>query len=80
MAEEEKKKKKITLMLDPAEVHLIEEALDSHIYWQLSSDTYRNDGSVTDPGSDDPEEAKEIAETRALQERITAMVVESEHA
>ena len=36
-------------------------ALDSHVYWQLSDQHYRNDASVLDPGSDDPEQAVEIA-------------------
>jgi hypothetical protein len=31
-------------------------ALDSHVYWQLSDQHYRNDASVLNPGSDDPEQ------------------------
>lgn len=47
-------------------------ALDSHVYWELSDQTYRNDGSVVTPGSDDPHQAAEIAACRELVERIAA--------
>ena len=45
-------------------------ALDSHVYWQLSDQHYRNDASVLTPGSDDPEQALEIAACRALSARL----------
>ena len=47
-------------------------ALDSHVYWQLSDQQYRNDASVANPGSDDPEQAGEIAACLELAERIAA--------
>ena len=47
-------------------------ALDSHVYWQLSDQPYRNDAYVQDPGSDDPAQAVEIARCRELAERIAA--------
>jgi hypothetical protein len=45
-------------------------ALDSHVYWQLSDQHYRNDADVMDPGSDDPEQATEIAACRGLAARL----------
>ena len=45
-------------------------ALDSHIYWELSDQHYRNDGAVAGPGSDEPERVAEIAACRELAERI----------
>jgi hypothetical protein len=47
-------------------------ALDSHVYWQLADQQYRNDASVLDPGSDDPEQAVEIAACRELAGRLAA--------
>jgi hypothetical protein len=47
-------------------------ALDSHVYWQLSDQHYRNDADVIDPGSDDPEQAAEIASCRQLAERLAS--------
>lgn len=52
------------------ESHLVSEAIDSHVYWQLSEDHYRRDGFVMEPGSDDPEKAAEIAQAEALQVRF----------
>lgn len=48
----------------------IRAALDSHVYWQLSDQHYRNDASVLDPGSEDPEQAAEIAACRELAARL----------
>jgi hypothetical protein len=45
-------------------------ALDSHIYGQLSDQHYRNDASVLNPGSDDPEQAVELAACRELAGRL----------
>ena len=47
-------------------------ALDSHVYWQLSDQNYRNDGFVLDPGSDDAEHATEIAACEELASRLQA--------
>lgn len=60
----------IALQLTPDELALVCEALDSHIYWQLSDEHYRNDGYVRSPGSDDPEKSADIAEAQALLSRL----------
>lgn len=60
---------------------LLVEALDSHIYWQLSEPQYRNSGEVYDKGgpegntkgSDDPQVQGEIEVARALTDRLEAM-------
>ena len=49
---------------------LVCEALDSHVYWQLSDEHYRRDGYVNEPGSDDEDNAEEIAEAVALLRRL----------
>jgi hypothetical protein len=46
------------------------EAIDSHIYWQLSDEYYRHDGYVWEPGSNDPEVAAEIAYLAKLMDRL----------
>lgn len=60
--------------LSPEDVDLITEALDSHAYWQLSEDQYRNDGVVQPPGSDDPDDAAVIARCEDLAARLAAQV------
>jgi hypothetical protein len=35
-------------------VKMLVEAVDSHIYWQLADERYRNNGHVVSRGSDDP--------------------------
>jgi len=56
------------------ELKVILEALDSHVYWQLSDEKYRSDGFVEDPGSDDPEQAALIVEANALHGRIEGIL------
>jgi hypothetical protein len=46
------------------------EAVDSHIYWQLSDPLYRRDAYVMEPGSKDPEVAAEIEHMTALMDRL----------
>ena len=46
------------------------EAIDSHIYWQLSDHLYRANGAVLEPGSDDPDVAAEIIALEALQAEL----------
>jgi hypothetical protein len=65
--------KEHTVTLTSAELHLIKEALDSHRYWQLSDEHYRNSGYVADPGSDDEEKAEEIRDVNALEEKLEAL-------
>ena len=48
------------------------EALDSHVYWQLSDQHYRNDADVVEPGSDDPNQAAEIGSCRELADKLQA--------
>jgi hypothetical protein len=62
--------KKHQISLTAAELHLVLEALDSHRYWQLSDEQYRNSGYVMDPGSDDEENAETIREISALEARL----------
>jgi hypothetical protein len=42
------------MTLTQAQRMQIAEAIDSHIYWQLSDSHYRANGAVLEPGSDDP--------------------------
>ncbi|MCC6808040.1 MAG: hypothetical protein IT381_11500 [Deltaproteobacteria bacterium] len=61
----------ITLTFTPDELNLLKEALDSHIYWQLSDEHYRHSGFVYDPGSDDAEHAAEIQACERLDQKLT---------
>ena len=61
----------ITLNVTAAEMHLLKEALDSHIYWQLSDERYRHSGFVYDPGSDDAEHAAEIRACETLDKKLS---------
>jgi hypothetical protein len=56
--------------LTPAQITKIVEAIDSHIYWQLSDECYRANGAILEPGSDDPDVAAEIAAFEALQDKL----------
>jgi hypothetical protein len=56
--------------LTPDETHLVSEAFDSHIYWQLSEENYRNSGNVIPPGADDPEVVEAIEKAERLQARF----------
>jgi hypothetical protein len=56
----------VTITMEKWEASLLAEALDSHAYWQLSEEGYRNDGSVMHTGSDDADVAEEIADCEAL--------------
>ena len=55
-----------TIELTDAEIDLLREALDSHKYWQLSDRSYRSDGCVLEPGSEDHEAVEAIAACDAL--------------
>lgn len=57
---------KITIELTQEQLALVLEALDSHEYWQLSDELYRDDGFVRGKGSDDPAKQKAIRRVRAL--------------
>lgn len=62
------------LHLTQQEIDLICEALDSHMYWQLSESQYRSSGFVLEPGSDDQEAQREIA---ACEELLAKLRVDS---
>lgn len=59
-----------SLVLTDRDRERLRAALDSHIYWQLSDERYRNDGYVHEPGSDDPEQAAEIEACNELAARL----------
>lgn len=56
--------------LSQSEIELLREALDSHKYWQLSDKSYRSDGYVMDPGSDDPDSVEAIAACDMLADKL----------
>ncbi|HVL68043.1 MAG TPA: hypothetical protein VM364_12335 [Vicinamibacterales bacterium] len=58
------------LDVSPQDLDRIIEALDSHVYWQLSDQHYRSNGDVLEPGSDDPKQAGEIEACWELAERL----------
>ncbi len=58
------------MTLTPAQRDQLVEAIDSHIYWQLSDHLYRANGAVLEPGSDDPDVAAEIIAFEALQDEL----------
>ena len=58
------------MQLSPEDLDRIIEALDSHVYWQLSEPQYRSNADVLEPGSDDPDVATEIEACRELAARM----------
>jgi hypothetical protein len=58
------------VLLNREQITRLVEAIDSHIYWQLSDERYRANGAVREPGSDDPEAAAEIVACEALQDAL----------
>lgn len=62
-----------TIDLTDAELHVLTEAIDSLVYWQLSEPHYRDSGYVRDPGTDEPEIAEQIAFARALEAKLEAL-------
>lgn len=63
----------MTLDLSLDDLDRLLAALDSHVYWQLSDQHYRNDAAVLDRGSDEDERAVEIAACRALADRLVSL-------
>jgi hypothetical protein len=59
--------------LSEKDVDLVVEALDSHVYWQLSDHHYRSNADVVEPGSDDPAQAAEIEACVQLSDRLKAL-------
>jgi hypothetical protein len=62
----------ITLTAD--ELAILVDALDSHIYWQLSDPDARSSGFVRGDGSADADIAAEIREAAALHDRLASLV------
>lgn len=62
-----------TVALTARELNLIESALDSHVYWQLSDEDNRNDGYVVNEDEED-EYLEERVEVRALSAKLMAAV------
>ena len=56
--------------LSKEDLERLAEAVDSHIYWQLSDELYRRDGYVMEPGSTDPAVAAEIEYMTLLMDRL----------
>ncbi len=46
------------------------EALNSHVYWQLSEPEFRRDGFVDHPGSKDADDARAIGAALRLSEHL----------
>ena len=59
--------------LSRKDLDLLVEALDSHVYWQLSDQHYRSNADIIQPGSDDPEQAAEIEACVELSDRLRAL-------
>jgi hypothetical protein len=64
----------IEVALTEDELNILIESIDSHVYWQLSDQSYRNSGNVLLPGSDDAENRQAIAVAEALGERLQALL------
>ena len=62
------------MTLTKSQKEQIIEAIDSHVYWQLSDHLYRANGAVLEPGSDDPEVVREILAYQALQDALNDAV------
>lgn len=61
------------LLVDESELELLREALDSHAYWQLSAEEFRSDGFVIDPGTMDEDDAAELADVKALDDKLAEL-------
>lgn len=78
-----------TIKLTERELHLLREALDSHMYWQVSEDNERDDGYVHYPkkGSEEYEAGNEeererwndLAEIEELIDRLDERIVLDGH-
>jgi hypothetical protein len=63
----------LQLELTPEELELLCEALDSHVYWQLSDPAHRDSGTVRGPGSEDEAVAEEIQRVETLAARVSLL-------
>lgn len=74
------KKKLHTVLLSADEIGLLREALDSHMYWQLSSEDNRDSGYVVDIDAEDEDTRDELREAERLEEalaKVQAEIVEA---
>lgn len=55
-----------TVELTDPQMELLLAALESHAYWQVSEEKYRNNGYVYAPGADDPDTADDLQEIDRL--------------
>jgi hypothetical protein len=63
--------------LSDDDIALLLEALDSHVYWQLSDPQFRQNGDVRDPGSDDPDQVAAIRHAGAAVSAVVRGVAAS---
>jgi hypothetical protein len=61
-----------TVELTDRELEVLLEAIDSHVYWQLSDESERNNGHVY--ATEDSENAEEIKECSELEARIEVLL------
>jgi hypothetical protein len=66
------------ITLSREDFQLLCEALDSHVYWQLSEPEFRHSGYVRDPGSEDEDAAAEIVAAQALEARLSALLLRND--
>jgi hypothetical protein len=62
----------IQVTLTVADIQVLLDGLDSHVYWDLSDDDCRSSGFVVGDGSSVPEHPAEIRRVRALMDRLEA--------
>lgn len=60
----------VILSFDARDLDLLIDALDSHMYWELSDREYRGDGFVHGAGAFDSETIVLIDRARALADRL----------
>lgn len=64
----------LDVRLTADELALVCNALDSHVYWQLSEPEFRSSGLVSGPGSDEPDDADQITAANTLLGRLGAQL------
>ena len=62
----------VDLTLSIADIQLLLDGLDSHVYWDLSDEDCRSSGFVVGDGSADADHRAEIHRARALARRLEA--------
>lgn len=64
----------LTSLLNTDALSTIRDALESHVYWQLSDPQYRNNGYVLAPATDDSDKLQEIVACCELAREIDKVV------